>query len=134
MPAPRIQRQLLKTIQLQRLTAGVCIIHLIRNTFRLASRADWDALKRDVKPISAAMNALRQAGDTQRSDSGWATLLDSLRVVTQATFRSHDLAPRSGANALLCRLQQCFEIEILERQMFGRAKFDLLRKRVIAKT
>jgi transposase-like protein len=41
-----------------RLTAGVCIIHLIRNTFRLASRRDWDALKRDVKPIYTAVNAV----------------------------------------------------------------------------
>src|SRR5919205_814109 len=28
-----------------------CLIHLIRNTFRLASKKDWDALRRDVKPI-----------------------------------------------------------------------------------
>lgn len=34
-----------------------CIIHLIRNTFRLASRRDWDALKRDLKPIYTAVNA-----------------------------------------------------------------------------
>jgi transposase-like protein len=34
-----------------------CIIHLIRNTFRLASKRDWDALKRDVKPIYTAVNA-----------------------------------------------------------------------------
>jgi transposase-like protein len=34
-----------------------CIIHLIRNTFRLSSRRDWDALKRDVKPIYTAVNA-----------------------------------------------------------------------------
>jgi transposase-like protein len=34
-----------------------CIIHLIRQTFRLASRRDWDALKRDVKPIYTAINA-----------------------------------------------------------------------------
>jgi transposase-like protein len=34
-----------------------CIIHLIRNTFRLASRRDWDGLKRDVKPIYTAVNA-----------------------------------------------------------------------------
>jgi transposase-like protein len=34
-----------------------CIIHLIRNTFRLASRRDWDALKRDVKPVYTAVNA-----------------------------------------------------------------------------
>jgi len=34
-----------------------CIIHLIRNTFRLASKRDWDALKRDLKPIYTAVNA-----------------------------------------------------------------------------
>ena len=34
-----------------------CIIHLIRNTFRLTSRKYWDALKRDVKPIYTAVNA-----------------------------------------------------------------------------
>jgi transposase-like protein len=31
-----------------------CILHLIRNTFRYASKKDWDALKRDVKPIYTA--------------------------------------------------------------------------------
>ena len=35
-------------------TIQSCIIHLIRNTFRLASRRDWDALKRDVTPIYTA--------------------------------------------------------------------------------
>jgi transposase-like protein len=34
-----------------------CLIHLIRNTFRLASKRDWDALKRDVKQIYTAVNA-----------------------------------------------------------------------------
>src|ERR1700761_545913 len=34
-----------------------CIIHLIRNTFRLASRRYWDELKRDLKPIYTAVNA-----------------------------------------------------------------------------
>jgi putative transposase len=38
-------------------TVQTCIIHLIRNTFRLASRRDWDALKRDVKPVYTAVNA-----------------------------------------------------------------------------
>lgn len=38
------------------MTAGVCIIHLIRNTFRRVSKKDWDALKRDVKPIYTAPN------------------------------------------------------------------------------
>ena len=34
-----------------------CIIHLIRNTFRLASKRYWDELKRDVRPIYTAVNA-----------------------------------------------------------------------------
>src|SRR5215831_15966966 len=34
-----------------------CIIHLIRNSFRLASKRDWDALKRDLKPVYTAVNA-----------------------------------------------------------------------------
>ena len=38
-------------------TVQSCIIHLIRNTFRLASRKDWDALKKDVAPIYTAPNA-----------------------------------------------------------------------------
>lgn len=42
-----------------------CILHLIRNTFRYASKKDWDALKRDVKPIYTAPNpiAAQQARD-----------------------------------------------------------------------
>jgi putative transposase len=34
-----------------------CAIHLIRNTFRLASKRDWDALRRGLKPIYTAVNA-----------------------------------------------------------------------------
>jgi transposase-like protein len=34
-----------------------CIVHLIRNTFHLASKKDWDALRRDVKPIYTAVSA-----------------------------------------------------------------------------
>lgn len=31
-----------------------CVIHLIRNSFRIASKRDWDALKKDLKPIYTA--------------------------------------------------------------------------------
>ena len=34
-----------------------CIVHLIRNTFRLTSKRDWDAMKRDVKAIYTAVSA-----------------------------------------------------------------------------
>jgi len=42
-----------------------CIIHLLRNTFRLTSRKYWDEIKRDVKPIYTAVNvtAARAAFD-----------------------------------------------------------------------
>jgi putative transposase len=33
-----------------------CILHLIRNTFRYASKKYWDALARDLKPIYTAVN------------------------------------------------------------------------------
>ena len=35
-------------------TVQTCIIHLIRESFRLASKKYWDELKRDLKPIYAA--------------------------------------------------------------------------------
>ena len=37
-------------------TVHTCIIHLIRNTFRLGSKKDWHALKREVRPVYAAPN------------------------------------------------------------------------------
>jgi putative transposase len=33
----------------------LCIVHLIRATLRYSSRADWDAVARDLKPIYAAV-------------------------------------------------------------------------------
>ena len=36
------------------LTAGVCILHLLSNTFSYASRRDWDELAKDLKPVYTA--------------------------------------------------------------------------------
>ena len=38
-------------------TVQTCIIHLIRNTFRYASRKYWDALAKDMRPIYTAPTA-----------------------------------------------------------------------------
>lgn len=38
-------------------TVQACILHLIRNTFRYASRKDWDELARDLRPVYTAPNA-----------------------------------------------------------------------------
>ena len=33
-----------------------CVLHLIRNSFRLASRRDWDAMAKDLRPVYTAVN------------------------------------------------------------------------------
>ena len=53
-------------------TVQTCIIHLIRNTFRLASRRDWDALKHDVKPIYTAVNADAARAALDELSEKWA--------------------------------------------------------------
>ncbi len=50
-----------------------CIIHLIRNTFRLASRKDWDAMKRDIKPIYTAVNADAARAALDELTDKWGT-------------------------------------------------------------
>jgi putative transposase len=48
-----------------------CIIHLIRNTFRLASKKDWDPLRRDVKPIYTAVNAAAARAALDQLAESW---------------------------------------------------------------
>jgi putative transposase len=48
-----------------------CIIHLIRNTFRLASRADHDAIKRDLKAIYTAPTADAAFSALDELDEKW---------------------------------------------------------------
>ena len=54
-------------------TVQTCIIHLIRNTFRLASRRDWDALKHDVKPIYTAVNAAAARAALEELTEKWGS-------------------------------------------------------------
>ena len=49
------------------------IIHLIRNTFRLASRRDWDALTHDVKPIYTAVNAAAARAALEELTEKWGS-------------------------------------------------------------
>jgi transposase-like protein len=48
-----------------------CIIHLIRNTFRLTSKRDWDAIKRGIKPIYTAVNADAALAALGELEAGW---------------------------------------------------------------
>jgi hypothetical protein len=49
-----------------------CIIHLIRNSFRLTSRKYWDELKRDIKPIYTAVNATAARAAFDELADKWA--------------------------------------------------------------
>ena len=98
-------------------TVQTCIIHLIRNTFHLASKRDWDALKRDIKPVYTAVNAtaardaMDQVSETWGSrypaitrlwDSAWEQFIPFLdydieiRKVLCSTNAIVILSPRSG--------------------------------------
>jgi len=48
-----------------------CIIHLIRGTFRYASRKYWDELSRDLKPIYQAPSAAAAETALDRLDEKW---------------------------------------------------------------
>ena len=46
-----------------------CVLHLIRHTFRLASRADWDKLAKDLRPVYTAVSeadAKERLGDVAK--------------------------------------------------------------------
>lgn len=48
-----------------------CIIHLIRNTFRLTSRTDVDAIKRGIRPIYTAPNADAASAALDELEEKW---------------------------------------------------------------
>jgi transposase-like protein len=52
-------------------TVQTCIIHLIRNTFRLTSRRYWDELKRDIKPIYTAVNEVAARSAFEAMTAKW---------------------------------------------------------------
>ncbi|AIJ23218.1 transposase, Mutator family [Amycolatopsis methanolica 239] len=55
-----------------------CIIHLIRNSFRLTSRKYTDALKRDLKAMYEAPNATAAEAALQELDDRWSTQYPAL--------------------------------------------------------
>jgi len=52
-------------------TVQACIIHLIRGSFRYASRKYWDQLSKDLKPIYTAVNADAALAGLDDLDATW---------------------------------------------------------------
>ena len=79
--------------------------HLIRNTFRLTSRSDCDAMKRDIKPIYTAPNpdaALDRAGRTRREMGQRSIRRWSGCGVTRGTSSSRSSTTTSRSGRMIC--------------------------------
>jgi putative transposase len=77
-----------------------CILHLIRNTFRYASKKYWDALARDLKPIYTAVNeadaAARFADFTETWGQQYPAIIQLWRAAWSEfiTFLDYDVEIR----------------------------------------
>jgi putative transposase len=54
-------------------TVQACIIHLIRNTFRYASRRDWDALSKQLRPVYTAPTEQAAAARFDEFADAWGS-------------------------------------------------------------
>ncbi|MGX1702306.1 IS256 family transposase [Microbacterium sp. NPDC055357] len=60
-------------------TVQTCIIHLIRNTFKYASRAHWDELARDLRPVYTAPSEPASRARFEEFAEKWCTKYPAIR-------------------------------------------------------
>jgi putative transposase len=58
-----------------------CVLHLLRNTFRLASRRDWDRLARDLRPIYTAVNEADAARCLDEFHTIWGNRYPAIKTL-----------------------------------------------------
>jgi len=56
-----------------------CIIHLIRNTFKFASRKYWDQIARDLRPVYTAPTEAAARARFEEFAEKWATMYPAIR-------------------------------------------------------
>lgn len=56
-----------------------CVLHLIRNTFRLAARQDWDKMAKDLRPVYTAINEAEASARLDEFDEIWAEKYPAIR-------------------------------------------------------
>lgn len=56
-----------------------CIIHLIRNTFKFASRKDWDQIARDLRPVYTAPTEAAARARFEEFAEKWCTMYPAIR-------------------------------------------------------
>lgn len=63
-----------------------CILHLIRNTFRYASRRDWDAIGKDLRPIYTAPTETAAAARFAEFTDTWGSRYPAIIRLWQAAW------------------------------------------------
>lgn len=58
-----------------------CVLHLIRNTFRLASRADWARMAGDLRPVYTAVNEADATARLGDFHDIWGTKYPAIRTL-----------------------------------------------------
>jgi transposase-like protein len=58
-----------------------CVLHLIRNTFRLASRRDWAPMAKDLQPIYTAVNETDAASRLDEFHTIWGNRYPAIRTL-----------------------------------------------------
>ena len=56
-----------------------CVIHLIRNTFRLASRKDWATMAKDLRPVYTAVNEAEAVERLDEFHATWGTKYPAIK-------------------------------------------------------
>lgn len=63
-----------------------CVIHLIRNTFRLASRRDWDAMAKDLRPVYTAVNEAQAVERLAEFDTTWSEQYPAIKGLWESAW------------------------------------------------
>jgi putative transposase len=72
-----------------------CLLHLIRNTFRFASRRDWDAMAKDLRPVYTAVNADQAAVRLEEFLDTWGGQYPAIAGLWRSAWSgSSDALPR----------------------------------------
>ena len=58
-----------------------CVLHLIRNTFRLASRADWDKMAHHLRPVYSAVNEADAARCLDEFHTIWGNRYPAIKTL-----------------------------------------------------
>src|SRR3954465_12912586 len=67
-------------------TVQTCVIHLIRGTFRYASKRYWEALAKDLRPIYTAPTAEAAWAAFETFEETWATLYPAIGKLWRASW------------------------------------------------